>query len=996
MELRNSNYKAVQLLKRLRALLRRDNEWLTIAFQRSVILKRKGQPYQHAITRIDFLKNDDPVGKEEQRRYEQILFTAERLTPDRAIKRLKCMQESRFVAGRTSLKFQQAPTFHDDYRPRSNEFHEWPGTQFYGTLESSLYLSNDTLADRVLPTYESEYAAVADFMDLPKFSSNDGRLGQILIFVPNLNGRIGSLKLFGDQLTVAIDTTRSFDDFVLDVDYSAGEITKKISKPVQSLTETIDLEFEPTKLNMWLKSRRGYFLDYHTETPDWSVGVDRVLPKSDRGNDYGSGFSPLDDLELSGPVFDTNGNLIFGAGPSLGTLERRKINSASSPSEQRTVGPTSDERKIVGDRQAHGEIHLFCVGVDAYRPGSLFHSLKVCSADAHAVADCFRKVTCLNANIESINVVSDKTKERPSRGNIIAGLRVLASHAATNDRVLFYFSGHGYRIPDSDEFYLVPGDASSADDPDTLLAFSRVREILNESDARQKLVFLDACLSGPDTTKLKTPLANMSRRYLNDYLSKSSGVAILASSGSNQASTTQSPSGNLSLFTHFLTLALQGAPEALDEGFLTLDTMHSYLSVHVRRTAKSFHFNQEPIKHCSVTGEIVLGYFSDNATSSKREELQKQEPGAVNMRSKQTDVGGQRLHTGLASPTRRVVQPPTHELVAELESIESIIAHTNVVNNLFPVLHRLRGFFNSHPELLESRANYAFYQKWLTNPLVESGEPVPSSTWTAQSIDELRSELRRISLQEDDRQDGKETPVHLLFPRREPLDRRARFRPPEQSLGINSNALAALMGAPGAKPVYLSDGPAMWLRVMPLVHPGRTWLIGELQSAVHALATLPLISASGSIGIVRAEDGCGVYANLGDQDTPSVCYVFTSGEIWAINAWLGRVSGNIPLEEVALPDSLGQCAIFLDRLGISGPYQWIAGIEGVEGWNLALSSGRRWGPCTANVIEEQGEYKRGNDTGEALQPFLQKVLDQCGALSNRDQRHFFTSSSGIK
>jgi hypothetical protein len=82
-----------------------------------------------------------------------------------------------------------------------------------------------------------------------------------------------------------------------------------------------------------------------------------------------------------------------------------------------------------------------------------------------------------------------------------------------------------------------------------------------------------------------------------------------------------------------------------------------------------------------------------------------------------------------------------------------------------------------------------------------------------------------------------------------------------------------------------------------------------------------------------------------------------------------------------------------DRVGLSGPYQWIAGIEGVEGWNVSLRSGPKWGPCTANLIEERGEYKKGDDAEESLRPFLQKVFDQCGALSRLDQRHFFTSGS---
>jgi hypothetical protein len=38
LELRDSNYKAQQLLKKIRALLKRDKDWLTMAFQRSVLL----------------------------------------------------------------------------------------------------------------------------------------------------------------------------------------------------------------------------------------------------------------------------------------------------------------------------------------------------------------------------------------------------------------------------------------------------------------------------------------------------------------------------------------------------------------------------------------------------------------------------------------------------------------------------------------------------------------------------------------------------------------------------------------------------------------------------------------------------------------------------------------------------------------------------------------------------------------------------------------------
>jgi uncharacterized caspase-like protein len=77
----------------------------------------------------------------------------------------------------------------------------------------------------------------------------------------------------------------------------------------------------------------------------------------------------------------------------------------------------------------------------------------------------------------------------------------LACGANESDRILFFFSGHGQRLDDDDEFYLVPEDAFRADDRDTLLSFNRVFELLKQSEAKQKIVIIDACLSGPSDLK---------------------------------------------------------------------------------------------------------------------------------------------------------------------------------------------------------------------------------------------------------------------------------------------------------------------------------------------------------------------------------------------------------------------------------------------------------------------------------------------------------------
>jgi hypothetical protein len=103
-----------------------------------------------------------------------------------------------------------------------------------------------------------------------------------------------------------------------------------------------------------------------------------------------------------------------------------------------------------------------------------------------------------------------------------------------------------------------------------------------------------------------------------------------------------------------------------------------------------------------------------------------------------------------------------------------------------------------------------------------------------------------------------------------------------------------MMGSPVAKPIHLTDGAAIWLRLMPVADPGRSWLVQDLKEQALRLASVPLIpSAEGTYGFVRDGDGCG-YFRIYDEKLPSpaVSYIFDTGEIWVINAWPSAMSQN--------------------------------------------------------------------------------------------------------
>jgi len=265
-------------------------------------------------------------------------------------------------------------------------------------------------------------------------------------------------------------------------------------------------------------------------------------------------------------------------------------------------------RRLRTLEEAHGKARLLSVGVAHYRQSTRLAPLPVCGSDASTVVDRFLGVQQLNVD-RNFCVACTGKAEPPTRGTILGLLADLAS-ASNDDRIIFYYSGHGVRI--NDEFYIVPQDAYDIEAPDALIAFERIQGILNASQARQKIVILDACFSGRDVSGLKALPAHVSTKFMTEYLRHTKGAAVLSSSGIDQESTAQSPNPKLSLFTHYLCEGLAGAPDALDNGRLTVHSLYEYLSIKVTQTAKSYaKLSQHPVLSVAAQGSMILGDFTE-------------------------------------------------------------------------------------------------------------------------------------------------------------------------------------------------------------------------------------------------------------------------------------------------------------------------------------------------------------------------------------------------
>ena len=214
----------------------------------------------------------------------------------------------------------------------------------------------------------------------------------------------------------------------------------------------------------------------------------------------------------------------------------------------------------------------------------------------------------------------------------------------------------------------------------------------------------------------------------------------------------------------------------------------------------------------------------------------------------------------------------------------------------------------------------------------------------------------------------------------------ARFRNQGEPLGIEDDRFA--FGTD--KEIFLSSGPAIWLRLMPRVDAGRRWSIHELRERVIGSGLMPLLHPAGGYSYLRAADGIGVYY-VGSRvandpkatsfEIRSVAFAFDTGEVWSIDTdMLSHRVGILPFVESYLVEGIANYAGFLRSLGSQSPYRWDAGITGINGRRLNLPgqpsfAGAR---CVADSIELSGECENAGEAKKALQPFFEKIFDKCG------------------
>lgn len=172
-----------------------------------------------------------------------------------------------------------------------------------------------------------------------------------------------------------------------------------------------------------------------------------------------------------------------------------------------------------------------------------------------------------------------------TKANIQSKAKALFSQAQKEDRIIFYFSGHGGKG------YFLPYDVTM--DGDNLLYFNEVKAIFRTAKCKTKLLFADACFSGgmKESIGKKLPL----KKNHQDGVKAASNMNI-AVMMSCQGDETSIETGALrqGLFTYYLIEGLGGMANSDGNKYITIQELFYYVFHKVQDAAAKRGHKQTP------------------------------------------------------------------------------------------------------------------------------------------------------------------------------------------------------------------------------------------------------------------------------------------------------------------------------------------------------------------------------------------------------------------
>ena len=220
---------------------------------------------------------------------------------------------------------------------------------------------------------------------------------------------------------------------------------------------------------------------------------------------------------------------------------------------------------LLNPQEAHEKVLLVAVGIGDYQ--SPVNKLNLPTKDAIAI----KKLIDKNANTATA-ILLDRAATKSA---IISEIHARFDHASTDDIIIFFFSGHGYK----GGFLAYDGE----------LSYKQIRDAMGASKCKNKMIFADACFSG-NMRQGKMPV----KQEHSD-----SNVMLFLSSRDNETSIERRDMTN-GFFTICLKDGLSGKADANRDRIITANEIFNYVSRNVKKLSND---KQHP---------VMWGNFSHN------------------------------------------------------------------------------------------------------------------------------------------------------------------------------------------------------------------------------------------------------------------------------------------------------------------------------------------------------------------------------------------------
>lgn len=231
---------------------------------------------------------------------------------------------------------------------------------------------------------------------------------------------------------------------------------------------------------------------------------------------------------------------------------------------------------------AYNNTYAVIVGVADYQHDFFAKDLPYTLNEVEAVCSFLRSTKGGSVPAENICLLVDSNA---TKSNIILQSSMLFSKAKKNDRVIFYFSGHGSKG------CFVPYDATVMGE--NLLYFSEVKEIFRTAKCNTKFLFADACFAGSmkNTIAQNKSFEKSLQKGIKD--ANKMNIAVMISCQGDESSM-EMGSLQQGLFTYYLMEGLSGKANRDGNKFVTIQELYYYVYHKVQDKAASRGHKQTP------------------------------------------------------------------------------------------------------------------------------------------------------------------------------------------------------------------------------------------------------------------------------------------------------------------------------------------------------------------------------------------------------------------